>query len=547
MNGTTYNRVIIALTVMLFALPIGLDVIVNGWKRVIAYFAPDAFYYLTVSRNFAIEGFFTYDQQYPTNGFHPLWQVVEGIFYRLALPFNAETSTILVVLLTINILCIGTAIILLGKTFLTELPRLPLTFMLLPIGIFVLVTAPVNRTGGGLWNLANGMESGLVILSYAVLMFLMVRPKFLESYASAVLAGLLLGMLFLSRLDHGLFAIAFVIIFGLQGIVARQWFRFRYLAVSCAVVGVILIAYMASNLVTVGLAVPVSAVMKSHFPVPLGVLNDKFLIISRVIADPSRGDFREVVVKTMLMALPFFCAIGFLVWSFVRLVKQTLTPLDRGLSVTSLFVILLALYNFLYVAYPDQGGWYFPVSTLFLTLLVIRFSGGAFVPSGEIMPKKILVEMAVVAGLVVVFFLNDYWGDYNNTFTRFLTERAPELKQYYAGQSPKLLEYDDGIIAYSTDFPTMSGMGFTLDAEGVGAKKANQLLALAYVRGYDRIASSSYFNASGLTPDTPSAEIAERLGKTFFLFPPEVKLYKFHVEYTSADGHFAVIRFAPTK
>jgi hypothetical protein len=389
------------------------------------------------------------------------------------------------------------------------------------------------------------MESPLAILFYATLMWVMVQSDFLNSYRSAVVAGLLLSAMFLSRLDQAFFAIAFGIIFGLWALVNREWRTFKYLAFAGLVVGFIVVAYLAYNYFTVGMMMPASAILKSHFPVALGYFNDKFLILSRVLENPSRSDFREVMGKTLVMVLPAAIALVFLVWSLVQLASRRLMPLDRALSVTSLFVILLALYNFLYVHYADQGHWYFPVSTLFLTLLVIRFSGGFLTPQSEVIPKRSVVEMLAVAGLLLFYFVNVLQGDQNRTFTQFLVERAPKLQQFYAGQEPKIVEYDDGIISYATGFPSMSGLGFTLDAEGVTAKRANDLLALAYRRGHDRIMSFSYFNPAGLALDSESDFVAEKLGATFFLHPPEVAKYNFQVEYLSEDGRFAVIQFQP--
>ena len=36
---------------------------------------------------------------------------------------------------------------------------------------------------------------------------------------------------------------------------------------------------------------------------------------------------------------------------------------------------------------------------------------------------------------------------------------------HYGDSPPRLIEYDDGIVAYATGFPTMSGLGLTLDRE----------------------------------------------------------------------------------
>jgi hypothetical protein len=49
------------------------------------YVAADAFYYLVVARNVARHGSFSFDGRHPTNGFHPLWQLLTS-----ALDFATE-------------------------------------------------------------------------------------------------------------------------------------------------------------------------------------------------------------------------------------------------------------------------------------------------------------------------------------------------------------------------------------------------------------------------------------------------------------------------
>ena len=61
-------------SVALTVFPALLDLWTGGARRAIGYLAADAFYYLTVARNWLDYGTTTFDQVTITNGYQPLWQ-----------------------------------------------------------------------------------------------------------------------------------------------------------------------------------------------------------------------------------------------------------------------------------------------------------------------------------------------------------------------------------------------------------------------------------------------------------------------------------------
>lgn len=477
MQARAYNNLIIAATIGLFAFPVLLDFLFNGWTRIFTYFAGDAFYYLTVARNFASEGFFTFDQQFPTNGFHPMWQIVLGFLYRLALAIAMQKPGILVGVMLVNVAAISASILFLGKALLSELKQLPIIFLFLPVGIFALFDLPIDRLTSSLWGNVNGMESSLVILGYAILVWVMVQPSFLRTVASALLTGLLLSFIFLARLDHGFLVIAFFVVLGIQTIVNREWRNILFLTIIGLVVSGILTAYLLANYWSVGAFLPVSGGLKSSYPY---VLNDKIPVIISILTQPElhASDGIPLLVRFSKLAFPVLPALGLLIWSAFRLWKGKLTRLDSAFATTSLFVLLLALYNFRYVALWYQGDWYFPLSLLFMTLTVVYLWGRRAPNLTSTSQFSIKSGLAIVltAGLVVLFFANVYWNkDSKSHFTNFFTSKVPQIREYYASQNPKLIEVDDGIIGYATDFPTMSWLGFTLDVEAVKAKMNGNL------------------------------------------------------------------------
>ena len=53
-----------------------------GIIAVFNFFQQDTFYYLAIAQNSTL-GFFTFDGELPTNGFHPMWQVCVTLLFKL--------------------------------------------------------------------------------------------------------------------------------------------------------------------------------------------------------------------------------------------------------------------------------------------------------------------------------------------------------------------------------------------------------------------------------------------------------------------------------
>ena len=109
-------------------------------------------------------------------------------------------------------------------------------------------------------------------------------------------------------------------------------------------------------------------------------------------------------------------------------------------------------------------------------------------------------------------------------------------------ERPKITEYDDGIDAFTTGLPAISGLGFTLDPEALAWKERRLLLWLSHNRVFDHIASMNYFGSGGLSTESDSEEIRQKLAGTFFLTPHEVAPFDFDVVYVTSGGELAIIQ-----
>lgn len=228
----------------------------------IRYSNDDTCYYLGIARNLARGEGPTFDGLNRTNGFHPLWQLI------LTLPFLAGAGTDLAWRLA-----------------------LALTVIVWGVGLWFLRRIVLRRWGEAaallclllcLWpqiygNATSGMEVTLTFTLVLILFDQVERKRVmgLEAPPGAELAaGALLALIFLSRLDTAFLHLAA----GVYFIVA--WWKGRergrglgdFLARGLRLFGptaLALIAYLLWNRLAFGSPMPISASLKSSFPVPV--------------------------------------------------------------------------------------------------------------------------------------------------------------------------------------------------------------------------------------------------------------------------------------
>ena len=194
-------------------------------------------------------------------------------------------------------------------------------------------------------------------------------------------------------------------------------------------------------------------------------------------------------------------------------------------------MLALAAYDWFFVPGFNQGHWYWPVSTLFVSLVALEWLAAI-----EIRTRTWSVAVVAVGGIVAIgcFVALGRPADYHRRFADFYFDEAPHVRAAYASERPGLLAVDDGIDAFSLGFPSMSGTGLTLDHAAVDAQKRGELVQLAQRRGFDHISSLVYFDASGLSPATPPDVVR---AKVQALLPDQhLDNLDFRVQYVSAPG-----------
>ena len=82
-SKSAWSTFVLAVTCLILAVPILIDVLRSPRLRPFGYVAADTFYYLSVARNIVEHGSPSMDGLHPTNGFHPLWQIATSLVYGL--------------------------------------------------------------------------------------------------------------------------------------------------------------------------------------------------------------------------------------------------------------------------------------------------------------------------------------------------------------------------------------------------------------------------------------------------------------------------------
>lgn len=534
--------VVIVSAVALLVIPIVADVIASGPARLFAYVAADTFYYLVVARHTG-EGVVAFDGGHPSNGFHPLWQALVSIPYLVGL-LGPPSIADLAFTLVLSLLCISAAVLLLGLACRRADGSLNPLFAALPVGAYALIVSPAWLTlspqalreqnplegseplFGTLWSYVNGMETPLVLLAFA-LIFWAWRADLPRRRPGVF--GSCLAFLTLARLDHLFVAAAIYAVIAWR---ERWWRSTASLRSGLILTGgfaLPLLVCLVMNSFFFGSIVPVSGELKSTFPWPT-IQNAR--TAAHVLGSffgaprPPIFDFWRI----FQLAVPGMAA----------LLAPFLLRRDRAFLLgTSLGVLMLASYNFLFVQTYGQGHWYMPLGTLLVSLIALDVSDHWF---ADVRPTRVAAIVGVAMLIGSAFFLRLHrHADYHARFSQFFFDEAPLVRARFAGRPPKLLEFDDGIVSWATGFNAMSAWGPGLDAEGALAFKRGNLFKIADERGFNHATSLVYFGAASLTESSSQEEISKWARRVPAV--EDLAGWRLRIVYRSKSTDFAIVEF----
>jgi hypothetical protein len=551
-RALTHTNAIIGLTVLLFVVPALLDLL-SDERRAYGYLAPDAFYFFTIGMNWVRFGIPTYDQQFVTNGFHPLWQWVVAALFKVISWMGFTRFTLAPASVVVGLAFISAALVLLGRTM-GRGGRLSPWFLLLPVGVFPAIVSPwwwVFRDEmiplfGTLWCFANGMESALTILTYAVVAWLFVRRP-VRAPGGALVFGSALGLMSLARLDHTVFAVVMLLGMLYQAVARKSPLGLRLTLFTALAWGTLLGGYLSYNKIMVGRFMPVSGAVKSTFP---SITTGSIEALASFRSLAPRGKLYHLGRAGSIVAT----AIGALVYLPFAVAGRGWSPPRSGddervgqlLLMTALGAILLAVYDVLFVTNMHIGQWYAPVSILFLSLVAIR--------GVDRIRARRLFRFAPLAATGIVLALGSatlvyFWGlqrvlPWGTMYADFCLSQVSRAVAHYGPSPPKFISYDDGVTAFATGFPTTSGTLLALDPAAEAAWRSGGFEELMTRRGVDRVMLLQYHLGEVAAEHVgKSSDELREYASTVLHDRPDA--YDLEVEYS--DGPFAVLRVHPRR
>jgi hypothetical protein len=215
------------------------------------YMADDAFYYFQIARNVARGLGTTFDGVHATNGYHPLWLLISAGVFALV---PGDTAPLMLLYALQVAMLIGAALLLFLA--LKEIDPVASAFT-----VVLLLASFYSRK-----ILFEGMESGVAFLLVSGLILLAVRwrTRFFvpATRRDAVVLFVLLLAVSLARLEAAFLAASWVVVALVMDARERGHARGRILAVALglALAGA---AYVATNLVLVGVPFPISGLVKA--------------------------------------------------------------------------------------------------------------------------------------------------------------------------------------------------------------------------------------------------------------------------------------------
>jgi hypothetical protein len=465
---------------------------------VTSFLVGDAFYYLDVARYSQGLSFFTFDGVHATNGFHPFWQYL--LTYLAHFPmfsFSGRNQITHFFLLDLFFVSIGYGLL---STFVAKQVRL---FWLVPIalcpGLTWFIASIIDSDHLSAWSYVNGMESGLSLLCFGLVLLLFDRK--LPDGWKLYLGMFFLGLAVLARLDDAFFLLAFFA----YSILRTSHNRIRA-ALPYATPFLMIAAYMIYNRTTVGIYLPISGASKASFALVTNLKLAVLVMLPRSwdLQSPATkhlnySNWAELTIRLFQLWFPILLCCGYLVIGARRHKLQN-RPILSCLCAGSL---AKGLYNLIFVTIGAQGYWYYAVS-IFICNVLLAVALDSLLQLHSLNYKEPIPSIFLNAGILLSIFLFTWF-----CFSGLIAHKR--IEQYGSGmfqafnhgpqiandirnaRATSYLELEDGIISYVTGMPSTSGLGLAADIEAVKAKKEGRFLDLMACRDVHIIVASGYY------------------------------------------------------
>jgi hypothetical protein len=485
-----------------------------GMQTVFGYFAHDAFYYLTVAKNSSF-GFFTFDGEKTTNGFHPLWQYILTALFGILGSHGSEAQLYATYVLGVLLTTLGFVFVGWSVYTVTRSVYLPLWLIPGPFYLFFNVKLG-NDVAHGVtyayspWSFMNGMESPCTIAAGGLFLYLMTRAFYPATHLpqdarstgdmgapsgkGLLTLGISLSLVVMSRLDDVFLLLTTALFFLFLDRRTSRPLRNVFILVLPTLV--LLTGYMTFNYISCHSLLPISGMVKSSSAAALSgnikmSLCDLFPPLHELIRPTySLRDWGNTAVRSSAMILPMILSL----WLATYIVRRRTHDPDfyhdfKWLLPVLFYMVLKGSYNLVNVRLGSQGYWYYALPVLmfnYVGILLLR----------SLIPRETFQRFPVLKwgciGLYVFFYLftsakmicnGSFADDRYYPLWRDRQEITTALKRI--DPAAKLVDRSDGAFAYSLDLPAVCALGYAIDYDGYVALKNDKFLDYCVRRGFN--------------------------------------------------------------
>ncbi len=458
--------------------------------------AADTFYYAAIARNFTQYGFFGIDGDTISNGFMPLWQlIVTALDMTIAGPGTPPATLLQAIFVTsLGLIAVGVAglVLYVANTFGARFAFLSL-LLLCPGAAFFAFEHAYHQYqpngihyGHSIWSFANGMELGLGLALFALLLpvaGLALNPLS-ATHRNALIGGALVFLIFMARLDDVFLGIAF----GICLLPVAWRLGDPRLIVQMALVPLVGTAiYLGLNAHFADSALPTSGILKTAvFGLPnrwqeVSAIGSEQVIDIRILP----------VVASILIG-----AIGLL--SQIRLRSpEAGTPI---VTLLSLYLLLKAGFLFSSVPHFAQGYWYYTNMIAAMNMLTI-------IALSRLMPpvltwRSVAIALPVIALIAVAAAQNTrgqlsrFPLDSYTTVSKNLCTNPQPLLDALGPEPVRIIDTGDGVYAFCLGLPAVTLTGLADSQSFVRLRNEKGLFPAALERGHNILVQSPVLWAS---------------------------------------------------
>ncbi len=416
----------------------------HGLKNAVAFSViDDGMYYPKIAVNFWQSYKITYDSVTITNGFHPLWLLINlPIYFILKNPLTALWGTYFLIFILLEF----------SLWFFCRISR-ELNVSVAGSIVAAIIIFFNLRSFTIFYSL---LEAPLVLFVYLIYIFYMIKDKNkrFSSPKSSFISGLLIGIGFLARTDTVFLALSFMTIFIYKSIKYKIGMKTFFSTGLSACFGFIIPAlpYMIANKIFMRSFGQVSAAHKinmfSFSSIKIAIQDFYDYLLPRLVylLGLKTGSFFLIQIIVVFI----ICAILYVIIYF-KLYKK-ISPLLSGLQEFVLFAAIHFTFVFLFT--PDQffkSSWYYVSELLLLGILI-----------GIIIPETKKLKIAAASIFILIISLQVLYYPYylrKKTMTFAKIEVADFIKNNIPGNAV-LAMYDSGIVSYFSqrNFISLNGL-----------------------------------------------------------------------------------------